>query len=269
MKLTFAALLLVGLATGGAWFYHVRMSADDSPAFRTVSLKRDDLLITIDAMGTLEPEEVVDVGAQVAGRIKELGKELRGESDPAFKGKHVDYGSPVREKMLLAQIDDSLYRAARDSAKAQLDHDEADLVQLQAKSVQAEAEWKRAQKLRDLKFNDLALNPKSPFASVPIQGITDSDYILAKANYEVAAANVESGKAKIEQDKAALFLAQTNVEYTTINSPVDGVIIDRRVNIGQTVVASLNAPSMFLLARDLRNMQVWAPVNEADIGRLK
>ena len=106
-------------------------------------------------------------------------------------------------------------------------------------------------------------------ASVQIRGISDADYVLAKSNFEVAKANIEVGKAAIAQQKSTLDLAETNLGYTIIKSPVEGTILDRRVNIGQTVVASLNAPSLFLIAKDLRRMQVWASVNEADIGGLK
>ncbi len=89
------------------------------------------------------------------------------------------------------------------------------------------------------------------------------------ANYKAAKANVAVGKASIRQNKASLRMAQVNMGYTVIKSPVRGVVIDRRVNIGQTVVASLNAPSLFLIAKDLRRMQVWASVNEADIGQIR
>ena len=103
---------------------------------------------------------------------------------------------------------------------------------------------------------------------LPKQAIAETDYDTVMANYKAASANVAVGKATIRQDKAALRTAETNLGYTTIASPVRGVIIDRRVNIGQTVVASLNAPSLFLIAKDLRRMQVWASVNEADIGHI-
>ena len=89
------------------------------------------------------------------------------------------------------------------------------------------------------------------------------------ANYKAAKANVDVGVATIKQNKAMLDLAITNLDYTKIKSPVEGVIIDRRVNVGQTVVSSLNAPSLFLIAKDLRQIQVWASVNEADIGRIQ
>jgi HlyD family secretion protein len=95
------------------------------------------------------------------------------------------------------------------------------------------------------------------------------DYDTDKANYEVAKANVSVAKSGVAQAQADLEKAQRNLDFCTINSPVSGVIIDRRVNIGQTVVASLNAPSLFLIARDLTKMQIWAAVNEADVGRIK
>ena len=88
------------------------------------------------------------------------------------------------------------------------------------------------------------------------------------ANYKAAKGNVEVGAATIKQNEASLELARTNLAYTVIKSPVEGVIVDRRVNVGQTVVSSLNAPSLFLIAKDLRRIQVWASVNEADIGRI-
>ena len=96
-----------------------------------------------------------------------------------------------------------------------------------------------------------------------------SDYDLAKANYKVALANVLVGEKTIDQSKAARDLAKTNLDYCTISSPIEGTIIDRRVNIGQTVVSGLNVPSIFLIDKDLTTMQVWALVNEADIGKIR
>ena len=115
----------------------------------------------------------------------------------------------------------------------------ANLEQMNAKLDQAAAEWKRAQEL---------------FANKLIAQV---DYDTAKANYEVAKANVSVANSGVAQAQADLEKAQRNLDFCTINSPVSGVIIDRRVNIGQTVVASLNAPSLFLIARDLTKMQIW------------
>jgi HlyD family secretion protein len=215
---------------------------------------------------------VVDVGAQVVGRIQELGKDPRAETDPAFKDKRIDYGSNVHDGTVLARIDPALYLATRNQAQASLDRAKADLLQAEAKLVQTEAEWKRAQRLRDIRLPSLAsASASTGGAPSPssVKGISDADFILARANFEVAQAYVEVGKAAVAQQQAMLDSAETNLGYTVIKSPVEGTIIDRRVNIGQTVVASLNAPSLFLIAKDLRRLEVWTAVNEADIGQLK
>ena len=130
-------------------------------------------------------------------------------------------------------------------------------MQIKAKLQQAENNWKRAQELG------------------PSRALSATDYDSYKAEYETALATVAVGEATVVQAKksvvqaeAALKHSRTNLGYCTIKSPVKGVIIDRRVNIGQTVVASLNAPSLFLIAKDLTKMQVWAAVNEADIGNI-
>ena len=246
MKTVFVVLVLVGLAAGGAAYYAKRLAADSVVSFRTVAVKRDNLVSMISATGTVEPEEVVDVGAQVVGIIKSLGID---PSDPAKK-KTIDYGSIVKKGTILALIDDAVYKAQVDQAQATLDRSKADLLELQAHADQAEQEWKRAESLR------------------PTKAIADTDYDLDVANYKAAKANVAVGAATIKQDEAMLELAKTNLEYTVIKSPVEGVIVDRRVNVGQTVVSSLNAPSLFLIAKDLRRIQVWASVNEADIGRI-
>ena len=244
MKTFLALLLVIGLLAAGAVYYTTHAAADPPASFRTATVERGELLWTISATGTVEPEEVVDVGAQVVGRIKNLGV------DPTDPTKTIDYGSVVQEGTVLAQIDDAVYKAQVDQARASLLRAQADLLQMKAKLDQSKREWERAESLR------------------PTKAIADTDYDLAVANYEVAKANVGVGEATVKASEAALQLAETNLNYTIIKSPVQGVIVDRRVNVGQTVVASLNAPSLFLIAKDLRRMQVWASVNEADIGRI-
>src|SRR5262249_36192660 len=136
--------------------------------------------------------------------------------------------------------------------RANVQRSEADLLQMQAKLHQAERDWDRARKLSMTK------------------GIISAvDYDTAQAAYETAKSSLEVGKTSILQAKALLKLAEINLGYCTIRSPVKGVIVDRRVNVGQTVVASLNAPSLFLIAKDLKRMQIWASVNEADIGQIR
>lgn len=244
MRTFLIGLLVIGSLAGAAMYYQTRVAADSAPEYRTATIQRGDLLSTISATGTVEPEEVVDVGAQVAGLIVEFGP------DPRDRTKLIDFGSVVEKDTVLAKIDPTSYEAALEQAEATLERSEADLQQLEAKCEQSEQEWKRAETLR------------------PKKAIAETDYDTARANCRVAKANLAVGRAAIRQNKAALRMAQVNLGYTTIKSPVRGVIIARRVNIGQTVVASLNAPSLFLIAKDLSRMQVWASVNEADIGQI-
>jgi HlyD family secretion protein len=254
-KIIFLLVAIILIVAGGAYF-KFNYAADPGTSFRTAAVKRGDVVATISATGTVEPEEVVDIGAQVTGRIESLGPDPRGvESSTSpekekYKEKKIDYCTPVRKDDLLAKIDQSVYKAQLDQANANLARSMADLEQMKAKQVQAENDWNRAQSL------------------INTNAISRTDYDLAKANYQAAVANVKVGAAVIKQNQAALDMAEKNFGYTTIVSPVDGVVIQRRVNVGQTVVSSMSASSLFLLASDLRKMEVWALVNEADIGRI-
>jgi len=237
-------LAVLGGAAAGGWYWW--QGQQRPPRFRTEKVIRDDLLAAITATGTIEPEEVVDVGAQVAGKIKNLG------ADPRDSSKSIDYGSTVDEHTVLAQIDDAIYRTHVDQATATLAKAKADLLQLRARLRQKEREWTRSQ--------TLATRDRS--------AISDTLLDTAQADFEAAKAALAVGEAVVAETQAALTQAEVNLDYTTIRSPVKGVIIDRRVNIGQTVVASLNAPSLFLIAKDLQRLQVWAAVNEADVGQI-
>jgi len=221
--ITIVVLFIVGII----WLFN--RSANAQADYITAPVTRGDLLITISATGTVEPEEIVDVGAQVAGKIDYFGKDKN--------GKTIDYGSDVEKDTILAKIDDSLYAADVSLASARLQ-------EANAKLYQAQRDWTRAQKLG------------------PSEALAESSYDAYKSAYEMAQANVAF-------TEATLARAKRNLDYCTIKSPVKGVIIDRRVNIGQTVVASLNAPSLFLIAKDLKRMQVWVSVNETDIGSIR
>jgi HlyD family secretion protein len=244
-KVMLIILLVAVLASGGALYLKSHAATQPTARFQTTVIKRGELLSIISATGTVEPEEVVNVGAQVAGLIVEFG------SDPHDPAKLIDYGSVVEKDTILAKIDPTFYEAAVEQAEATLEQSEANLLQLQAKLKRMERDWKRAESL------------------LPQKAIAETDYDAAVSEYDSAVANVAVGKAAIRQNKASVKTARTNLGYCTIKSPVRGTIIDRRVNIGQTVVASLNAPSLFLIAKDLTKMQVWASVNEADIGRIR
>ncbi|EEF59552.1 efflux RND transporter periplasmic adaptor subunit [Pedosphaera parvula] len=255
LKKPIIAIVILALAGGyGAWRWH----AQNGPklSFRTAIVKRGDVATTISATGTIEPVEVVDVGAQVAGQISSFGKDK--------DGKTIDYGSVVEEGGILAKIDESVYTAELSVARAQMEQDKADelsaaanIEQVKAKLLQAGTEWDRAQ----------ALSAAKLISGSDFDSFKSADAV-AKANVAVAEAALARAKASTVQAQAAIDKAQRNLDFCTIKSPVKGVIIDRRVNIGQTVVSSLNAPSLFLIANDLTKMQIWVAVNEADIGRI-
>jgi len=258
MKRNLALIIpsVVGLiiVCGAIWWFGAKGSK--GTVFRTVTVKRGDLEATISATGTVEPEEVVDVGAQVSGIISSFGKDKY--------GKMIDYGSPVDEGTVLARVDDSLYSAAVEAAKAQLQQAtankisaDANVLQMKANLLLAEQNWDRAQKL----------GPSDALAKSAYDQY-QATFEVAKANLEAAKAAVEQSKAAMEQAKANLNSAQVNLGYCTIKSPIKGVIVDRRVNIGQTVVSSMNATSLFLIAKDLKRIQVWVSVNEADVGSI-
>jgi HlyD family secretion protein len=272
IKITLVTAVMVALVAAGGWAWQSYGSPRDTVAFRTTAVERGELTAVISATGTIEPEEVIDVGSQVAAQIRNFG------ADPHNAKKTIDYGTLVHENTLLAQLDDSLFKArveqaqaAVEEAKAQIlqanagiKRAEADLGQLSAKMVQAERDWERAQKLK------------------LSRSIADLEFDAARAAFETTQAYLNVGDASLAQAKvtkqqaekslgrveASLREAQVNLGYTQIRSPVEGVILDRRVNVGQTVVAGLNAPSLFLIAKDLKRLQVWASVNEADIGQI-
>ncbi len=243
-----------GAATCGALWS--RSSKKGNTNYRTALVRQGDLAETIGATGTVEPEDLIDVGAQVAGRITEFGKDR--------SGAEIDYGSEIKAGAVMARIDDTVYRAqmeqaeaALNSAYAGLDRARADLLQLTAKNNQARGDWERAQKL----------GPSDALSLSAYEGYRSAASI-AEASLQMGKAAIRQAEASIVQAKADLNRANQNLSYCTITSPVDGIIIDRRVNIGQTVVASLNAPSLFLIAKDLKRVQVWVAVNEADIGNI-
>jgi len=225
--------------------------------FQTEAVTRADIRRSISATGTVEPEELVNVGAQVNGKIMEFGRDA--------DGKTVDYGSKVKKGMVLAQIDDVTYKADLQEAEASRQQAEASIMSAEAAIKEAEANellaknnWERAQTLYKQK------------------SMTRSDYDSYQAGYFAAVAQTAKSKASLAQAKASLSIAEAalvksrrNLEYCVITSPVDGVVIDRRVSVGQTVVSNQTASSIFLVAKDFDRMQVWVSLNEADIGSVK
>ncbi|MGE4564990.1 MAG: efflux RND transporter periplasmic adaptor subunit [Victivallaceae bacterium] len=250
-------ILLAVAATGfGAYrFWRPRPAA--LTRFKTEAVVRTDVLRTISATGTVEPEELINVGAQVNGKIMAFGIDA--------DGKKVDYGSRVTEGMVLAQIDDVIYKAELQEAEAQKEqalaaimNAEGAIREAEAKHVLDQSNYGRAERL------------------LKTTAMSQSDYDSAKAALATSAAAIIKAKASLNQARAALSIAEAglikakrNLEYCVITAPVDGIIIDRRVSIGQTVVSNQTASSIFLVAKDFRRMQVWVAVNEADIGNIK
>jgi HlyD family secretion protein len=204
--------------------------------YKTMKVSKGDIQDVVTATGTINAIKNVSVGAQVTGRIKEI---------------YVDFNSAVTQGQLIAQIDPELYQATVDQATANLMAGKANLMKAQASMVDAKRNDDRATQL---------------FAQ---NLIAAQDRDTADTNYQMTKAAVNAAKAAVVQLEAALNSAQTNLRYTKIISPVDGVVISRNIDIGQTVVSSFQAPTLFLIAQDLTKMQIDTNVNEADIGEVK
>ena len=261
MKKFIKAVICVLVVAGGAWgVWSWKKSSEDSNVkydLRTDEAATGRIARTISASGTVEPEELVNVGAQVTGKVMSFGKDLNGNT--------VDYRSKVKKGMVLAQIDDVLYAAELRQRKAEKLQAEASIITANAKIRQAKAKlqlanlnWVRAQSL----FTKKAM-AKSDYDSA------ESAYISALADLAAANASLKQAEAQLAITEAALIKAQRNMDYCVITSPVDGIIIDRRVSIGQTVVSNMSVSSIFLIAKEFDKMQVWVSVNEADIGTIR
>lgn len=225
-------VLAAGVATG-TWFYKRR---DNGDQFRMARLETGDVKQVVRATGVVEPVKEVLVGTQVNGPVKKLS---------------VDFNDRVRVGDVVAQIDPAVYEARLAQDEANLLQSLAAVEQAQAKLDQAEKELVRS---RELTRRDLA---------------SQSELDTAVATRDVCAAQLKLAQAAVEQARAALRLSKTNLDYTTIRSPVDGVVVDRNVSEGQTVVASMSAQTLFTIAADLREVQLEASIAEADIGKVK
>lgn len=236
-------LIALAAVVAGLWYGWQSLKPKEPVPFRTVKAVKRDVVRAIDATGTVEPEDLVDVGARVSGEIVSFGKDVN--------GKVVDYGSEVREGEMLALVDDQIPKSDLLEADAKLAQAKASQVVCEAKLKKAERDWQRAERLG------------------VTEALSKSAYDSYLSAWESAKAELEVAKATVVQAEAAKSTAQRNLEYCVIKAPVNGVIIDRKVNIGQTVVSNMSASSLFLIAKDLKKMEVWASVNEADIGEIR
>jgi HlyD family secretion protein len=230
-------LLLITTVVGGGVYWYGETKADGADvSYRTAAVERGSLRSIIQATGTLNAEETVDVGTQISGTISEI---------------YVDYNDKVKEGQLIAVIDSRSQQADVDVAKANILSAKADLSKAQANLLKAQKDLRRT---RELARKDL---------------IAKSDLDADEVAAATANADVEAAKAKIAQYEAALRKSQVNLDNTRIYSPVDGVVVAKNVDKGQTVAASYQTPSIAEIARDLKLMQVEVSVDEADIGSVK
>jgi HlyD family secretion protein len=235
--LFWTVLLGIVAVAGTVGYRKLQAKQPLAKTYRTAPVRRGDVIEVVKSAGTIQPVQSVQVGSFVSGPISHI---------------YVDYNDEVKKGQLLAEIDQLIPKANLGQARASLACAEANLLQCQAKLEQAKRDWKRAEQL------------------IPHKAIAISDYDQAKATWETAAANVAVAKATIEQYKASVALAETNLGYTKIVSPVDGIVTDRKVDPGQTLASTYQTPVLFVVAPDLKKrVYVLASVDEADIGMIR
>ena len=257
-------ILFVLILAGGFLFSGWIGQNGSNQKFRTVKVERGEISSIVTATGTINPVVTVLVGSQVSGTIKAL---------------YADFNSRVKEGEVIAQIDPAIFEAQVEQAKANvatalanLSNAQANLQNIQANLVKAEVAVSDAKRTLDRNMQLMKMNAVAQASLDTTQANYDSAVAqreATKAQLEVAKSQIESAKAQVDHSKAALKLAETNLRYTTIRSPVNGTVISRNVDVGQTVAASLQAPTLFTIAKDLTQMQVDTNFSEADIGRIE
>ncbi|HPO36759.1 MAG TPA: efflux RND transporter periplasmic adaptor subunit [Kiritimatiellia bacterium] len=233
----FLVLLTLGAVAAGGWYYYQKTRVQEPDAgYRTTVVNRDTIVQEIRATGTVEPIKEVEVGTQVNGRILEL---------------YVDYNSIVTTNQIIALIDPAVYEATHAKDRAQLKSNQANVEQTAAKLALAEKDFVR----------------KTELAARNMLSKAELDAALAER--DALAAQLKVAEAAVEQSQASVKLSKTNLDYCTIRSPVNGVVIARNVDEGQTVVSSMNAQQLYQIATDLSRIQVSASVPEADVGLIR
>ncbi len=233
-KIVIGILVLAFLAAGATWLYRTRNTK--APPFRTARVERGDITQSVSATGNLNAVTTVQVGSQVSGTIRKI---------------FVDFNSPVKKGQPIAEIDTSLFQASVVQAQGGLDSAKANL---------DKAKVTAANSLRTLQRNKELL--KDGF-------VAQADVDNAQTDYDSSVTQVQAAQAQVEQARGNLSVANTNLGYTTIYSPVNGTVVSRNVDVGQTVAASFQTPTLFTIAQDLTKMQIDTNVDEADIGNTK
>lgn len=239
-RLIVGVLILAAGAAGAAsapavWRWRARAS---KPRLQIESAEvgRGRIVAKVTATGTLSAIVTVQVGSQVSGRVAAL---------------YADFNSSVKRGQIIAKIDPALFQASVEQARANLVAAQGTLAKARAQAVDARRQAARNKALVERKL------------------IAQADYDTAQANADAARAQVRASRGALKQARAALHQARVNLDYTDIVSPTDGVVISRNVDVGQTVAASLQSPTLFVIAEDLARMQVNTNVAEADVGRLR
>lgn len=231
--MTLVALVLMASISVGA--YYSRHSTH-IPAPVTASVTRGDIVTVVAATGTLNAVTTVQVGSEITGIIESLG---------------ADFNQIVHKGQILAKLDQSIFQTTLEQARAALSSAQADAQRYRVAQAAADTALVRARELHDQQL------------------MTDDDFQSAESDSRSAAAQVASAEAVVRQAQSAVQTAEVNLSKTIIESPIDGVVVARSVDVGQTVSANTSAPTLFVLAADLSKMEVDASVDEADIGRVK
>ena len=235
MKKKIVIVLIIGVVLF-ALFGKSMFGSKESMIYETAQIERRDISSYVTAIGTVSAVTTVEVGTQVSGTIKEI---------------YVDYNSTVKKGQMIALIDPTTFEAQVEQAKANLMHAKAAFQKAKATREDAQRNLNRQKLLWD---RDL---------------IARSELDAAQTNYDLALAGVSEAEANVYQAQAALKKAETDLGYTRIYSPVDGIVVSRDVDAGQTVAASFQTPTLFTIAQDLTKMQIETNVDEADIGEVK
>jgi HlyD family secretion protein len=257
------ALALVAAAAGGGYWWQSR--ADNGEVkYRLAKVERGPMAAVVVASGTLNAVTTVQVGSQISGQVKEI---------------HADFNTPVKKGQVIARIDPATYELRVNQTRADLDAAEsavavarsglaaqqAEVGRVKIALVDAERDLARKKMLVDKKF----ISPAELDKARTVLDTTREELKAVQAQIEVGEAQVRTALAAVKQRESLLRQAQVDLERTIIRAPVDGTVILRNVDAGQTVAASLQAPVLFTIARDLRDMQVEAAIDEADVGRLR
>jgi len=236
-KKTLIIIIVISvLICGGILYALLRGKNDNSYSFRTEKIDRGNIQIVVSATGTLEPVNVVEVGSQVSGRIAKL---------------YADFNSLVKKGQVIAELEQSLFIT-------RVHQSEANYKSAKAEVEKAKVRLNNAKKALD---RAISLYEKSL--------ISKEEKEKAEETYYSALADLQSAEARLEQAKAQLESAKVDLEHTIITSPINGIVISRNVNVGQTVAASFQAPVLFRIAEDLTRMYLTCHVDEADIGKVQ